>query len=114
MTLEKKIFLIIDDISTNRMLLQIMCDKLGYKSDVVGNGSEAIEMFKKKKYDLVLLDCQMPIMDGYEVSREMRKLENNGQQTPIIAITAYVYSENKDKCLAAGMNDFLAKPLKKV
>lgn len=109
---EKKL-LIVDDISTNRVLLKIMCEKLGYSCDVAGNGKDAMELFKNNKYDLIFLDCQMPIMDGYDVSREMRKIETSESTTPIIAITAYVFSENKEKCIAAGMNDFIGKPLKK-
>lgn len=113
MTKTRKKFLIVDDISTNRILLKIMCEKLGYDSDLAANGREALDLIRENSYDLIFLDCQMPIMDGYEISQEIRKIDSINKDRPIIAITAYVFSENKEKCLAAGMNDFIAKPLKK-
>lgn len=111
---DKKIkLLIVDDIETNRTVLQMMCENMGYKCDLAGSGKETLKILEKQTYDMILLDCQMPLMDGYELASRIRQLKTESADTPIIAVTAYVHTENKEKCLAAGMNDFLPKPIRR-
>ena len=78
--------------------------------DSAYNGQEAIDALRKKEYDGVLMDCQMPIMDGYEATRRIRELEEF-QHLPIIAMTANVMSRDKEKAISYGMNDHIAKPI---
>ncbi len=104
--------LIVDDIETNRVLMEIIATSLNLKSDLAKSGHEAIEKFKQNNYDVIFLDCQMPLMNGFEVAKKIREIEIE-THTIIIAVTAFVYTENKEKCLQAGMDDFLPKPLRK-
>ncbi len=85
-------------------------DKIGYKIDFAGNGIEAVEAVKIKKYDLIFMDMQMPEMDGLEATGEIRNLDIT--QPIIIALTANAMLDDKNLCLEAGMNDFIAKPLR--
>lgn len=78
--------------------------------DIAVNGVEALKAYKDKEYDIIFMDCQMPIMDGYEATREIRKLEDVQKHIPIIAMTAYSMKGDEDKCLGAGMDDYLSKP----
>ncbi len=78
------------------------------KDDVTSNGQEALDAMSKTIYDLVLLDIQMPVMDGYETIKIIR---NSGYSLPVIAMTAFVLPGEKNKCLESGMNDYLAKPI---
>lgn len=89
--------------------------KEGHKIEIAENGKVAVDLFKKKKFDLVLMDIQMPVMDGIEATKEIRKIEMSKkikEQTKIIAITAYVMERDRSMCLGAGMNEYLAKPFK--
>ena len=88
-----------------------MLEKLGYKVSVADNGKEAVEIFKKYDFDLILMDIEMPKMNGREATQEIRKLEK-GKNIPIIAFTAYAIKAEKEKCMAAGMNEYISKPYK--
>lgn len=103
--------LVVDDNRINQQVAKEMLDKLGCKADIASNGKQALEMVLKTKYDLVLMDCNMPVMDGYEGTTEIRRLEGFARM-PIIAMTANVTDAEKDRCIAAGMDSFLGKPLR--
>lgn len=104
--------LLVDDNIINQQVFASLLIKLGYTVDVVNNGIEAVKRFQEKKYDLILMDCQMSEMDGYTATQEIRKLEQKKQMPPIpiIAITAHALKGHREKCIAAGMNDYIAKP----
>lgn len=101
--------LLVDDTLINQMVAQNMLTLDGHEVEVANNGEEAIEKFKSGTYDLVLMDCQMPIMDGFKATEEIRKLEV-GKKIPIIALTANAQAEARQKCKDSGMNDCLTKP----
>lgn len=88
--------------------------KMGIPIDFASNGKEASEMYRNKKYDLILMDMQMPVMDGLEASRQIRAFEketNSDNRAYIVALTANIIAEKKQECLSAGMDDFMEKPL---
>ena len=88
-----------------------MLESLGYECDIAIDGREATVMFETGSYDLVLMDCHMPEMDGFEASGAIRRLP--GPSKPIVALTASALKEDRERCMAAGMDDFLAKPVSK-
>lgn len=100
--------LVVEDNPTNQIVAQNMLSQLGGQSTLASDGREAVSLAKNSKFDLILMDCQMPLMDGFEATRNIRILD---QQTPIVAMTANASSQDEEKCLAAGMNDFLPKPI---
>jgi PAS domain S-box-containing protein len=85
--------------------------KLGYEADVVANGLEVLDAMEARRYDIILMDCQMPELDGYETTRQLRLRERDGQHARIIAMTANAMVGDREKCLAAGMDDYVSKPL---
>ena len=107
--------LVADDSIHNRMLLQAYLRSAQYLVDIVENGAEAVEKVQTGHYDVVLMDMQMPVMDGYTATRSIRQWEQsrNRGPLPIIALTAYALSGDRNKCLEAGCTDYLAKPIKK-
>ena len=101
--------LVAEDNLTNQRVFQVQLEKLGYACRVVSNGAEAVAAVQKDKYDLVLMDCQMPVMDGFEATRCIR--ESGGRDVPIVAITANAMAGDRERCIRAGMNDYIAKPM---
>jgi len=105
--------LVADDNETNQMVAVQMLRRLGCRSEVAANGLEVIEALKKIPFDAILMDCQMPEMDGYEATRAIRAAEAaSGRHVPIIAMTANAMRGDREKCLQAGMDDYLPKPVK--
>ncbi len=101
--------LIAEDNPTNQLVGLAQLSKLGYQARAVANGAEALEALQHDAYDLVLMDCEMPVMDGYEATRRLRQSGN--LRLPIIALTANAMTEDRDRCLREGMNGFLSKPV---
>jgi PAS domain S-box-containing protein len=105
--------LLVEDNVVNQHVAQSMLHKIGLDVEVADNGKEAIEAFKKKKYDLVFMDVQMPVMDGFEATRKIRKMqESGGEHTTIIAMTAHAMKDDQNRCLENGMDDYISKPIK--
>ena len=104
-----------EDNPVNQRVTQLLLQKIGIECEIANNGQEAIEMYKTNQFDLILMDMQMPEVDGIESAKQIRKIEqNNGVENPvfIVAVTANTFSEDKQKCFNAGMNDFISKPFK--
>ncbi|ADE14558.1 diguanylate cyclase [Nitrosococcus halophilus Nc 4] len=104
--------LVVEDNRVNQQVAVGMLKRFGCHVEVAANGQEALDLVARKSYDLVLMDCHMPRMDGYEATRRIRSLEAGKVQVPIIAMTANVREGDSDKCLSVGMNDYLPKPLR--
>jgi len=104
--------LLVDDNELNLMLAARLMETIGFEVSTAANGQLAVEAIQRAAFDIVLMDCQMPVMDGYDATRTIRALEDRLalQRTPIIAVTAYALDGDREKCLSAGMDDFLAKP----
>jgi FOG: CheY-like receiver len=104
-----------EDNPVNQKVAQAMLRKMGLRADVVANGQEAVNALQIIPYDLVLMDCQMPEMDGFEATRCIRNGASGviNPSIPIIAMTASTMQGDRDKCIQAGMNDFIAKPVQK-
>jgi CheY-like chemotaxis protein len=106
---------LVDDNPDNRLLVKAYLKKLPYNLKEAENGEEALNMFVENEFDLVLMDVQMPIMDGRTATKKMRdyEKENNHSQIPIIALTAHAIKEEIDLCIEAGCDSHLSKPVKK-
>ncbi len=101
--------LVVEDNATNRFVVLAQLSKLGYQAEAVIHGAEAIRALRHKAYDLILMDCEMPVMDGYEATRRIRG--SGGPRIPIIALTAHAMAGDRERCLREGMDDFISKPL---
>ena len=107
--------LLVEDSEDNRLLVQLYLKKSPHEVDIAENGEVALQKFDPDLFDLVLMDMQMPVLDGYNATQMIREMEklNGLQETPIIALTAHALKGDRDKCLAAGCTDYVAKPIKK-
>jgi PAS domain S-box-containing protein len=105
--------LVVEDTIVNQAVAQKMLARCGFQSDVAENGLDALDVLAEHDYAAVLMDCQMPALDGYETTQEIRRREMGGPRLPIIAMTANSMQGERERCLKAGMDDYLAKPLRK-
>jgi len=104
--------LLVEDNPVNQAVVQAMLRSLGFEVVVAGDGAQAISLAARQRFCAVLMDCRLPIVDGYEATRRIRQL-SQCQHLPIIALTANALQGDRERCLAAGMNDYLAKPFKR-
>jgi PAS domain S-box-containing protein len=104
--------LLVEDNTVNQRVFSAMATSIGYHVDVAANGFEALEALEHQRYSAVFMDCQMPVMDGYETTAKIREGEGTARHTCIIAVTASAMTADRDRCLDAGMDDYLAKPFK--
>src|SRR2546429_5387068 len=104
--------LVVDDNAANQKVALRMVERLGYRGDVAATGAEAVNILGRGHYDAVLMDCQMPEMDGYEASRQIRHNERGGRRVPIIAMTADMVAGERERCLAAGVGGQITQTLK--
>jgi len=100
-----------DDQAINRKLTAHQLERLGFAVDVVENGRQAIDALSRTSYDLIFMDCHMPELDGFDATREIRSREGHTHHTPVIALTATVAEEDRNRCVAAGMDDYVVKPV---
>lgn len=108
---EMRRVLVADDNAVNQKVASRMLERLGYRVDVVADGRAAVTAWERGGYALIMMDCQMPLLDGYEATREIRRRESHGQHTPVIALTADAMQDAQQRCLDAGMDAYLTKPI---
>ena len=105
--------LLVEDNPINQKVATLLLGKLGVKPEIAKNGEEAVNLLKAKSFDLVFMDCQMPVMDGFAATEAIRKMEKHtGKHTTIIAMTAHAMKGDREKCIQAGMDDYIAKPIR--
>jgi signal transduction histidine kinase/DNA-binding response OmpR family regulator len=104
--------LVAEDNPVNQKVAARLLERLGLSVDVAADGAQALELWRTRRHDLVLLDCQMPVLDGYRTAAALRAEEERGEHVPIVALTANAMAEDRARCLAAGMDDYLAKPVR--
>jgi PAS domain S-box-containing protein len=104
--------LVVEDNQVNQLVTRAMLERMGHEVDVAGDGLEAVAMWSAREYAAIFMDCQMPKLDGYGATQRIRALEAGGARVPIVAITANVMTGDRERCLAAGMDDYLGKPIR--
>jgi CheY-like chemotaxis protein len=111
---EKKntLVLVVEDYLVNQELTKELLEMMSCTVDVADSGKEALNLVGKNKYDLIFMDIQMPKMDGYETTRQIRRIEGDKRHTPIVALTANALQGDREKCLSAGMDDYISKPFR--
>lgn len=104
--------LLVDDVEINQELARIVMEKQGHRVTIAGNGAEAVDACQKKRFDMIFMDIQMPVMDGFQATQAIREMERErGEHIPIVAMTAYAASGDRQKCLDAGMDSYISKPV---
>jgi CheY-like chemotaxis protein/HPt (histidine-containing phosphotransfer) domain-containing protein len=109
--LHPRAILVVEDNPINQEVMTESLEQLGYRAHVVGHGQAALEALEEKSYPVIFMDCQMPVMDGYAASREIRRREAGAHHVPIIAVNAHALGGEREKVLAAGMDDYVVKPI---
>ncbi|MFT7620053.1 MAG: CheY-like chemotaxis protein [Planctomycetota bacterium] len=104
--------LLVEDFAINQKVALRMLAKLGIDADCVENGEEAVQAHAKNGYDLILMDCEMPILNGFDATGKIRESEDSGDHVSIIAMTAHYGDDEERRCKDAGMDDFIAKPIR--
>ncbi|MBM5029861.1 response regulator [Vibrio parahaemolyticus] len=110
---DKPWVLIVEDTEVNQRVVRIMLEQLGLKVSVASHGEEALQLCREHAFELIFMDCQMPVMDGFIATEQIRDMNEWGAHVPIIALTANVVKEDQQRCFEAGMNEFVAKPVTK-
>jgi CheY-like chemotaxis protein len=106
------IVLVVDDDDVNQEILVILLTSIGYRVDVAVNGLDALEALERNRYYAVLMDCQMPQMDGYQTTETLRQREGTDRHTHVIAVTASATADDRARCLDSGMDDYVTKPIR--
>ncbi|MDB2414528.1 response regulator [Rickettsiales bacterium] len=107
--------LIAEDKEINQLMAKYVFEQLGCIADFVKDGAQCLQHLKSKKYDVIFMDCKMPVMDGYEATKLIREYERENHElpkTPIIAITGQSFQNDREKCISAGMDDYITKPIR--
>lgn len=104
--------LLVEDNAVNQKVATHMLRRLGYAVEIARDGQQALDRLAEGTFDAVLMDCQMPVLDGHEATREVRRRERGGRRTPIIAMTAAAMAGDRERCVLAGMDDHVAKPVR--
>jgi len=106
--------LVVEDSPVNQLVVSQALERIGCRSDVVADGERAVAAVQREHYDAVLMDCNMPVMDGFEATAAIRGLDSDARRVPIIAMTARAMDDDRSRCLAAGMDDYISKPLRRL